>query len=345
MGRVHTNNRGRLSIIACDSGRAFAAGLSDALSRAVLEADGEAQTVIRASDEVRFANGEIKTVVRESIRGDDAYVVQCIDDPLSPRSVNDNLIALLTAINAVYQSDPDSITAVIPQFPYGRQDRKTAREPITARVVAAALEDVGVRRLITLDIHAPAIEGFFRRAVLENLHASKEIVAFLRRTIPLDGLCVVAPDTGRAQMARHYSRALHCDFAVADKARDYTSASTIESMRLVGDVAGRRVIIPDDMVATGETLLNSCRLVLDKGASEVYVVCSHPFFNGDAVERLDRAFQDGLFRMLVGTDAVWRGRDFIREHEWYREVSLAELFARVIFNINRRLSVANLLDW
>jgi ribose-phosphate pyrophosphokinase len=343
-GLFHTNDRGRLSVIACDSGRAFATGLAEALSRIILEADGEAQAVTRLSDEVRFANGETKTVVRESIRGDDVYIVQCVDDPLSPRSVNDNLMALLTAINAVYQSDPDSITAVIPQFPYARQDRKRAREPITARVVAAALEDVGAGRIITLDIHAPAIEGFFRRAVLENLHASKEIIAFLRRSIPLDRLCVLAPDTGRAQMARDYSRTLNCDFAVADKARDYTTPSAIESMRLVGDVTGRQVIIPDDMVATGETLLNSCRLVLDKGASDVYVVCSHPSFNGDAVEKLDRGFQDGLFRMIVGTDAVWRGSDFIREHEWYREVSLAGLFARVIFNINRRRSVAELLD-
>jgi ribose-phosphate pyrophosphokinase len=343
-GLFQTNNRGRLSVISCDSGRAFATGLAEALSRIILEADGEAQAVIRASEEVRFANGETKTVIRESIRGDDVYVVQCIDDPLSVRSVNDNLMALLTAINAVYQSDPDSITAVIPQFPYARQDRKHAREPITARVVAAALEDVGARRIITLDIHAPAIEGFFRHAVLENLHALKEIITFLRGTISLDRLSVVAPDTGRAQIARHYSRALNCDFAVADKARDYTSTSNIESMRLVGEVAGRRVIIPDDMVATGETLLNTCRLVLERGASEVYVVCSHPFFNGDAVEKLDRGFQDGLFRMVVGTDAVWRGSDFARAHEWYREVSLAGLFANVVFNINRRRSVAKLLD-
>ena len=222
---VQTNNRGRLSIISCDSGRAFATGLAEALSRIILEADGAAQAVVRDSEEVRFANGETKTVIRESIRGDDVYVVQCIDDPLSSRSVNDNLMALLTAVNAVYQSDPDCITAVIPQFPYARQDRKRAREPITARVVAAALEDVGAGRIITLDIHAPAIEGFFRRAVLENLHASKEIIAFLRRTIPLDLLCVVAPDTGRAQMARLYSRALNCDFAVADKARNYAAPS------------------------------------------------------------------------------------------------------------------------
>ena len=343
-GPSHTNNRGRLSVISCDSGRAFATGLAEALSRIILEADGEAPAVVRASEEVTFANGETKTVIRESIRGDDVYVVQCMDDPLSRRSVNDNLMALLTAINAVYQSDPDSITAVIPQFPYSRQDSKRAREPITARVVAAALEDVGVRRIITLDIHAPAIEGFFRRAVLENLHASNEIVTFLRRTIPLDNLCVVAPDTGRAPMARLYSRALNCDFAVADKVRDYTAASTIESMRLVGEVAGRQVIIPDDMVATGETLLNCCRLVLDKGASGVYVVCSHPFFNGAAVEKLDRGFENGLFKMIVGTDAVCRGPDFAREHAWYREVSLTGLFARVIFNINRRQSVSTLLD-
>jgi ribose-phosphate pyrophosphokinase len=252
-------------------------------------------------------------------------------------------MALLTAVHAAYQSDPDSITAVLPQFPYSRQERRKAREPITAQLVANAIEQAGARRVITLDIHAQAIEGFFQRAVLEDLHASKAIIDVLRKTVPADHLCVVAPDTGGAHLARFYSKELQCDLAVADKARDYTRPSTIDSMRLVGEVRGKRVIIPDDMVATGGTLVNACRLVLDKGATEVYAVCSHPFFNEDAVERLEKAHQEGLIRMVIGTDAVWRGADFIRAHTWYREASVARLFAQVILNINRRRSVTELL--
>jgi ribose-phosphate pyrophosphokinase len=337
-------HRGRLSLIACESGRLFADRVSDHLRPITLEVNGEAHSIARKTEEIHFANQEVKTVLHESIRGDDVYVVQCADDPLSSRSVNDNLMALLTAIHAAYQSDADAITAVIPQFPYSRQERRRARESISARLVAAALEDAGAKRVITLDIHSQAIEGFFQRALLEDLHASKEIIGFLRHTISAHDLCVVAPDTGSAHAARHYSKQLRCPLAVVDKARDYTRPSAIDSMRLVGDVSGKRVIIPDDMVATGGTLINACRLVLDRGASEVYAVCSHPFFNGDAIGRLDSAYENGLFRMVVGTDAVWRGADFIREHEWYREVSVAGLFARVIFNINRRRSVTELLE-
>jgi ribose-phosphate pyrophosphokinase len=337
-------HRGRLSLVACESGRAFAARESENLVEIMRQEDGEAHPVIRQAREVQFANGEIKTVIEESLRGDDVYVIQCVDDPLSSRSVNDNFMALLTAINAVYQSDPDFITAVIPQFPYSRQERKKAREPITARLVAAALEGAGANRVLTLDIHAEAIEGFFQRAILEDLHASKEIIAFLRREVPTENLCVVAPDTAGAHMARFYANRLNCPFAVVDKARDYTRGSAIESMRLVGEVRGKRIILPDDMVATGGTLLNACRLLREKGATEIYAVCSHPFFNGNAVEKLDRAYhEEQLFKLIVGTDAVWRGEDFIRGHPWYREVSVAGLFARVIFNINRRRSVSDLL--
>lgn len=343
-GRGNQGHRGRLSLVPCESGRAFAARVSDYVVDILQKEDGAAHPVIRQATEVRFANGEIKTVLEESIRGDDVYILQCIDDPLAARTVNDNLMALLTAINAVHEADADSLTAVIPQFPYSRQERKKAREPITARLVAAALEEAGADRVITLDLHAEAIEGFFRRAVVEDLHASREIIAFLRQTIPLDNLCVVAPDTGGADMARHYATQLNCPLAIVDKARDYTRTSTVESMRLVGNVRAKRILLPDDMVATGTTLLNACRLLREEGAAEIYVACSHPFFNGDAVEKLDRAYrEEGLFDLLVGTDAVWRGEEFIRPHPWYREVSVAPLFARVIFNINRRRSVSELL--
>lgn len=341
-----SNTRGRLSVVACESGRPFADRMHQHLLGIMRSEDPQAAPLLRSAEEVAFANGEIKTVVKENIRGDDVYVIQSMDDPLSPRSVNDNFMALLTALNAVYQSDPDSITAVIPQFPYSRQERKKAREAITARLVAAAIEEAGANRVITLDIHAEAIEGFFRRAILEDLHASKEIISYFRGILPAncqEELVVVAPDTGGAHMARHYSMVFGCGFAVVDKARDYSRASVVESMRLVGDVRGKRVLLPDDLIATGGTLINACRLLRDQGAREIYVACSLPFFNGPAVERLDQAFAEGLFQSVVGTDAVWRGARFAEEHPWYREVSVASLFARVIHNINRRRSVSELL--
>jgi ribose-phosphate pyrophosphokinase len=342
------SKRGRLSLVACDSGRDFAARINHHLMELMRAEDAAAESALRNSEEVHFANGEIKTVVRENIRGDDVYVVQCMDDPLSDRSVNDNFMALLTAVNAVYQSDPDSITAVIPQYPYSRQERKKAREPITARLVAAALEDAGANRVITLDIHAEAIEGFFARAILEDLHASKAIISFLREEV-FDGsfdssrLCIVAPDVGGADMARHYATQFHCPLAIVDKARDYSRSSAIESMRLVGDVQGRTVIMPDDLIATGGTLINACRLLKERGAEKVVAACSLPFLNGQAVENLGKAHAEGLFELVVGTDAVWRGPEFEALHPWYREVPVSPLFAKVIFHINGRRSVSELL--
>lgn len=336
-------HRGRLSIVACNSGKLFASRVEHALIDLIRAEDGVGEPVIRQSQEITFANGEIKTVIEENIRGDDVYVFQCLDDPQSDKSVNDNLMALVTAINAVYQSDPDRITAVIPQFPYSRQERKKAREAITARLVANLMEAAGATRVITLDIHAEAIEGFFQRAILEDLHASKAIIQYIEENVPKTNMCIVAPDTGGADMARYYSNQFQCPLAVVDKARDYSKASVVESMRLVGDVDGKRIIMPDDLIATGGTLINACRLLKEHGAAEIYLACSLPFFNGNAPEKLDKAHEQGLFEVVVGTDAVIHGEAFFKAHPWYREVSVADLFGHVLFNINRKRSVSALL--
>jgi ribose-phosphate pyrophosphokinase len=336
-------HRGRLSIVACNSGKLFASRVEKGLVELIQKEDGVVEPVIRQSQEITFANGEVKTVIEENIRGDDVYVFQGLDDPLSENSVNDNLMALVTAINAVYQSDPDCITAVIPQFPYSRQERKKAREPITARLVANLLESAGADRVITLDIHAEAIEGFFQRAILEDLHASKAIIGFIEQHISKKNLCIVAPDTGGADMARYYSNQFQCALAVVDKARDYSKTSVVESMRLVGDVEGKRILMPDDLIATGGTLINACRLLKEHGAAEIFLACSLPFFNGNAPEKLDKAHEEGLFELLIGTDAVIHGEAFAKAHSWYREVSVADLFSHVLFNINRKRSVSALL--
>lgn len=335
--------RGRLSLIACESGRPFADRVQSALASIVEEATGVRESFLRESKEIAFANGEFKTVIHENIRGDDVYVIQCMDDPGSPRTVNDNLMALITALDAASQSDAESITAVVPQFPYSRQERKKTREGITARIVARLLESAGVDRVITLDLHAPAIQGFFDRAVLENLHASGIVLNYFKRHFSLDNLVVVAPDVGGADMARYYSNRLGCPLAVVDKARDYSKVSKIESMRLVGDVNGRDVLMPDDMVATGGTLVNACRHLKEKGARRIVLACSLPFFNGNAVEMFDERYKEGVFEALIGTDSVTRGPEFGRKHPWYHEVSVAGLFAQVLFNINQKLSVSELL--
>ena len=337
------DNRGRLSLIACGSGKVFAERVDVELDTIMRAEEGEPFTGLIDSSEIFFANREVKTVINESVRGDDVYVVQFFDDPESPRSVNDNLMALLTAINAAHQADAERITVVIPQFPYARQERKKARESITARQVCRFIEISGATRTITLDLHSPAIGGFFERATLDDLHASKPLNEYFKTIHNLQNLTVVSPDVGSAERARTLSRALGCDMAICDKERDYSRPGTVKMVRLVGDVKDRDVLMVDDMIATGGSIIEAAATCKRLGARDIYLGCSLPFFNGNAIERLEAAYREGVFKLLMGTDSVPRGPAFMQSHPWYREVSVAPLFARVIFNINRRLSVSSLL--
>jgi len=336
--------RGALSIMACESGKEFAQRIVKKLNK-ILKVESEDYIPLRLTEteEIRFANKEIKTIIRENIRGDDHYIVQCMDDPLSNRSINDNLMALMTALNAAFQSDADSITAVIPQYPYSRQERKKTREGITAKQIARFLEVSGANRVITLDIHAEAIMGFFTFAKLEDLHASKTIINHFKKHYNHSNLVITAADVGGAEKARFYSKEMGAELAIVDKARNYNQPSKIASMRLVGDVKGKDVLIPDDMIGTGGTIINAAKLLKDKGAKHIYVACSLPFFNGPARDKIETAFRDGEITRVIGTDAVIHGNDFTKANPWYDEVSIAPLFAKVIHHINTKKSVSELL--
>lgn len=347
-------DRGRLSIIACEEGRSFAervvAALRDeARTSGAREGSTAAQVAgqlrdlaIRGAKEVWFSAGEVKTEILENIRGDDVYVFQSLFEPGSKRSVNDNLMALLTAVNAARQSDADTVTAVVPLYPYARQERKRGREGVTAAQVAQFLEVSGATRVITMDVHAEAVVSAFRQAKFENLHAARVIFEHVRRHFTLDDLVVVSPDAGGAHRARFYAKLATTEFALIDKVRDYSKPGTVTEMRLVGHVAGRNALVVDDMIDTGGSIIRSVQTLKDKGARDVYVACTHPLFSGEAVERLDAACRDGLIRKVIGTDSVmWS--EHLRERGWYEEVSVAHLFAAVIWHINQKLSVSELL--
>ena len=187
-------------IIALNSGREFAKLICNRMNQ-LLKKKGEKNISIDlvASKEITFANKEVKFIINESIRGDDVYIVQLLDDPLSQKSINDNLMALATAINASYYSDCNSITVVIPQFPYARQDKKKERESITAKLVGQLLEISGANKIITLDIHSEAIEGFFEKLKMENMHMGKFIIDYTKKHIGVEDLVVVSPDIGSAK--------------------------------------------------------------------------------------------------------------------------------------------------
>ena len=294
------NTRGRLCLIACRSGREFTKRIIEELDKIYAQDQTLDRFQFTSSDEVVFANREVKTVVNDSVRGQDIYVVQCVDDPMAPdRSVNDNLMAVCTAINAAYNSDAASVTVVLPQFPYARQERKKTRESITAQQVARFLETSGANRIITIDIHSEAIEGFLWRAHLDNLHAHRVISSYFRQHIAIPNMIVVAPDVGSADRGRTYAGALGTGLAIVDKERNYEQPSTIKRMNLVGDVRGKNVFMGDDLVATGGTLLNAARLCKDKGAEKIFFACTLPFLSGKACDKFDEAAREGLFDAFI----------------------------------------------
>lgn len=347
-------DRGRLSIIACEEGRPFAARVVAALREEVRTAgarDGSSEAElarrlrslsIRGSKEVWFAAGEVKTEIHENIRGDDVYVFQSLFEPGSPRTVNDALMAFLTAINAARQSDADTVTAVVPLYPYARQERKRGREGVTAAQVARFLEVSGATRVITMDVHAEAVVGAFHEAKFENLHAARVIFDHIRRTGSTENLVVVSPDAGGAHRARFYAKLAETEFALIDKVRDYSQPGIVLEMRLVGHVAGRNALVVDDMIDTGGSIIRSVQTLKDKGAKDVMVCCTHPLFSGAAIDRIDKAYEEGLVTKVIGTDSVmWSEK--LRARPWYEEVSVAHLFAAVIWHINQKLSVSELL--
>ena len=348
-------DRGRLSMISCDAGRSFAKRVVSALREEVVKEAKRgtltdeavsrhlSQLSLRESREVWFANGEVKTEIHENIRGDDVYIFQSPVEPCREHTINDNLMALLTAVNAAWQSDADTVSVVMPLYPYSRQERKRRREGITAALVARCLEASGAIRVITLDIHAEAVVCAFRAAKLENLHSSRVIIEFLRGRRNFENTVVVSPDAGGAERARFYAKLVHTEFALIDKVRDYSRPGTIAEMRLVGYVEGRNALIVDDMIDTGGSIIRAVQTLKDNGALDIDVCCTHPLFSGSAIEKLDKACGEGLINSVIGTDSIMWG-DELREKPWYQEVSTAPLFASVILHINQKLSVSDLLS-
>jgi ribose-phosphate pyrophosphokinase len=227
-----------------------------------------------------FANGETYCRYVESIRGCDVFIVQSGNPP-----VNDHLVELLIMIQAAKLASAKRITAVIPWFPYSRQDKKSApREPITAKLVADALEVAGVDRVVAMDLHAGQIQGFFTVPV-DHMTALQLFAQYYRdRGLYGEGVVAVSPDPGRAKMARRFGQMLESDLAILSKTRpDHDTAEVTE---VIGDVAGKLAIMSDDIIVTGGTLLAGAKALLKAGATEVYACATHGLFPGNAFEKI-----------------------------------------------------------
>ncbi len=227
----------------------------------------------------RFSDGEIFVEIKENVRGADVFIIQ----PTCP-PVNENLVELLIMVDAARRASARRITAVIPYYGYARQDRKTApRTPITAKLVANVIVVAGARRVLTMDLHAGQIQGFFDIPV-DHLYAMPVFLEYLKDKFRGEEIVIVSPDAGGVERAREYAKRLNATMAIVDKRRPRPNES--EVMNIIGDVKDKIAVIIDDMIDTAGTICKAASAIMDRGAKEVYAVATHPVLSGPAIERL-----------------------------------------------------------
>lgn len=265
----------------------------------------------------RFADGETLIKLQESVRGKIVYIVQSTSKP-----VNDNLMELLITIDACKRASAHKINVVIPYFGYSRQDRKAAaRQPISAKLVSSMIEKAGAQRVITFDLHAPQIQGFFDIPV-DDLEALGVIAKTIKKEFGFKNPVVVAPDHGGSKRARTLADMLGCDIAVIDKKRP--KANQVEVMGMIGDVKGKDAILIDDMIDTGGTICSASEAVIKEGANSVYIAATHGVLSGPAIERLNASPAKKI--ILTDTIESETHKDLTKIHT----VSLADFVADVI---------------
>jgi len=281
----------------------------------------------------RFSDGEVTVEIKQNVRARDIFVVQSTCAP-----TNDNLMELLIMVDALKRASAERISAVIPYFGYARQDRRprSTRVPISAKVVANMLQAVGVNRLLTMDLHADQIQGFFDIPV-DNIYASPVLLRDLNEK-KHDNLIVVSPDVGGVVRARALAKQLGCDLAIIDKRRPKANVS--EVMNVIGDIDGRNCVIMDDMIDTAGTLVKAASALKERGAKQVYAYCTHPIFSGPAIERIA---QGDVLDEVVVTNTIPLS-ETARGCTKIRQLSVAPLFAETIQRIASGASVMSLFS-
>ncbi|MFO7294901.1 MAG: ribose-phosphate pyrophosphokinase [Caldicoprobacter sp.] len=279
-----------------------------------------------------FSDGEICVNIYETVRGADVFVIQSICHP-----VNDNLMELLIMIDAFKRASAGRITAVIPYYGYARQDRKAkARDPITAKLVADLITSAGANRVLTMDLHAPQIQGFFNIPLDHLLGMPILAHYFIERGLEGDEVVVVSPDVGSVTRARSFANRLNASLAIVDKRRP--RANEAEVMNVIGDVKGKKAILIDDLVDTAGTLLQASLALVERGATEIYACCTHGVLSGPGVERI----KNSPIRELVITNTIPLPPE--KRIDKIKILSVAPLFAEAIDRIYEDIAVSPLFE-
>lgn len=311
--------RSHLQIFSCNSNLTLAKSICEHIGIPL----GDAQVG-------NFSDGEIRVRLNESVRGSDVYVIQSTCHP-----VNQHLMELLVMVDALKRASAGTINVVIPYYGYARQDRKTAgRDPITAKLVANLIETAGAHRVITMDLHATQIQGFFNIPV-DQLLAMPILIAYFQEKA-LEDVVVVSPDHGGAIRARRLAEGLGAPIAIIDKRRP--EANVAEVMNIVGKVRDKTAIIVDDIIDTAGTIQLATNALFERGAKEVYACCTHPVFSGPAIQRI----QDSNITEMVVTNTIPLSKE--KKLDKMKVLSVAKLMGEAILCIHEEESVSKLFD-
>jgi len=279
----------------------------------------------------RFKDGEVRVEIGDNVRGKDTFVIQ----PTCP-PVNENLVELMIILDALRRASAKRITAVIPYFGYARQDRKhRPRVPITAKLIANILAGAGANRVLTLDLHAQQIQGFFD-IPLDHLYAINVFSDYFKRIKKLNNLAVVSPDVGGIKMARAYAKRFRGSLAIVDKRRN--SPDSTDVMHILGNVKGRNVIMVDDMVSTGSSLVEAAKAIKKAGARKIYAAVTHGVLCGNAITKIENSCIDAM----VITDSIPLPKE--KKISKIKVVSVDGLFAEAIKRIHFEQSISVLFD-
>ena len=278
-----------------------------------------------------FADGETLVELGESVRGKSIYVIQSTSKP-----VNESLMELLICLDALRRSSAGEITCIIPYFGYARQDRKALpRQPITAKLVASLLESAGANRVVTFDLHAAQIQGFFNCPVDDLTAVPMMGQYFRRKNFDPEDIVVVSPDHGGVKRARNLAEMLECQIAIIDKRRP--RANVCEACNIIGDVDGKDVIIVDDIIDTGGSLVAAANILKEKGANDIYVCVSHGIFSHNAITRIE----DSMIKEVVVTNTIEQSKEALRESSKIKVLSIGWMLSKLILAVSGHKPVSD----
>ncbi len=310
-----------MKIIACNSNKVLAEAITSYIGVKLADA------VIR-----KFADGEIFVKINENIRGEDIFIIQSTSPP-----VNDNLMELLITIDAARRASAKRITAVIPYFGYARQDRKDeGRTAISAKLIANLITSAGVNRVVTTDLHAGQIQGFFD-IPLDNLFSVNELIKDMKEKTIGKNLAIVSPDVGGVVRARAFAKRINASLVIIDKRRERAGVS--EVMNIIGEVENKTCILLDDIVDSCGTLCNAAKALKDNGAKEIYSYIVHGVLSGDALKKIEKS----EIKELVLTDSIEASEE-IKNTKNIRHISIAPLMGEAIKRISSNSSVSALFE-